>query len=162
MGCAGCQVSQHHFSFLWSFLCLCGEERWAAIGLFPAASFCSIAGCFGFGRCAVKEAPFLFVTCEPEVIAHACVVPLTAEIESQLSQEAGGCSIWNPLSCFSICDISEAPSKHWVLGLVTKRLMRLESPCFQGGVDLMREPHRSSAKCGISLGRVMWEFLSLP
>lgn len=61
--------------------------------LLPSAA---LLGVLGSGRCAVKEAPFLFVTCEPEVIAHACVVPLTAEIESQLSQEAGGCSIWNP------------------------------------------------------------------
>lgn len=44
----------------------------------------------------MKEAPFLFVICEPKVIARACAVPLTAEIESRLRQEAGGLSIWTP------------------------------------------------------------------
>lgn len=66
------------------------------------------------------------------------------------------------LSCFSTCDISEGPSEHWVLGWVTQRLKRL-SPCFQGKTDLEERITQklSLRKCGESLRRTVWKFLTL-
>lgn len=114
-GCAGCQVARHYSSFLWSSPRLCGEERdgQQSVSSPRIISSAALLDVLGSRRCAVKEAPFPFVTCDPKVIAYACLccasncrdrkacaVPLTVEVERQPREEIGGRSLWTPLSLF--------------------------------------------------------------